>query len=206
MFKAIISYDELVKFLTEQTIRGNLKYIRVLLNGEDYLGKYIKRIILGQRNIVRCDAGIGRFTLDTDNNVYACPASFSYKELKVGTKDKLDFDKSAKLFKKQIDKNGCQKCDFRNICGGECLIEKLLSKGINKTICEYKKHLILLAMCFVMEVGERNYLSFEDLHKFCIEIDNRRKLDKNLNLFLKEHQEYNFIEGKEIYDKKTKKY
>ena len=204
--KWLDSYDDLVKFLTEQTIRGNLKYIRVLLNGEDYLGKYIKRIILGQRNIVRCDAGIGRFTLDTDNNVYACPASFSYKELKVGTKDDLDFDKSSKLFNKQIYKDGCQKCDFRNICGGECQIEKLLSKGINKIMCEYKKHLILLAIYFVMEVGEHNLLSFDELHKFCIEIDNRRKLDKDLDKFLKEHKEYNFIEGKKKYDEQEKKY
>ncbi len=133
--KWLESYDELVLFLTDQTIRGNLKYIRVLLNGEDYLGKFIKRIILGQRNIVRCDAGIGRFTLDDDGNVYACPASFGIKQLKVGTKDNLDYKKSSKLFENQIKKDGCQKCDFRNICGGECQIERI-HHTLN--ICRYR--------------------------------------------------------------------
>ena len=190
----------------DKSIRGNLKYIRVLLNGEDYLGKYIKRIVLGQRNVVRCDAGLARFTLDDDGNVYTCPAAFKMDKLKIGTKDKLDFDKSSKLFEEQIEKNGCQKCDFRNICGGECQIEKILSRGINKTMCKYKSHLILLSMYFVLEVGEHNYLSFKEIYDFCVEIDNRRKIDINLDVYLKEHPEYNFIVGKRIYDENEKKY
>ena len=204
--KWLDSYNELVIFLTDQTIRGNLKYIRVLLNGEDYLGKFIKRIVLGQRNIVRCDAGIGRFTLDDDGSVYACPASFGIKQLKVGTKDSLDLKKIEKLFESQIKKDGCQKCDFRNICGGECQIERILSKGINKVMCKYKSHLILLSMYFVAEVIEHNTLSFKEIRDFCIEIDNRRKLDKDLDKFLKEHPKYNFIDGKLIYDNEYKKY
>lgn len=204
--KWLESYDELVNFLTEQTIRGNLKYIKTILNGEDYLGKYIKRIILGQRNVVRCDAGLGRFTLDDDGNVYTCPAAFEIEELKVGTSDKLDLNKCSNLFKEQIEKNGCQKCDFRNICGGECQIEKNLSKGINKTMCKYKSHLILLSMYFVLEVGKHNYLSFKEIYDFCVEIDNRRKLDKNLLKFLENHKEYNFIAGKKVYDSQEKKY
>lgn len=200
------SYDELVKYLTEQTIRGNLEYIRIILNGEDYLGKYIKRIVLGQRNVVRCDAGLGRFTLDDDGNVYACPAAFKMNELKVGTKDKLDFNKSSMLFNEQIEKEECQKCDFRNICGGECQIEKILSKGINKTMCKYKIHLILLSMFFVVEVAEHNYLSFKEIYDFCIEIDNRKRLNNDLVFFLNEHPEYNFIEGKRAFDKEFKKY
>lgn len=204
--KWLDSYDELVLFLTEQTIRGNLKYIKTILNGEDYLGKYIKRIILGQRNIVRCDAGIGRFTLDDDGNVYACPAAFNIKELIVGNKERIDYQKSEKLFKKQIDKKGCQSCDFRNICGGECQIERILSKGINKTMCKYKSHLILLAMYFANEVYKNNFLSFKELYSFCIEIDDRRRLDKKLELFLKNNPIYSFIEGKKIYDEKERKY
>lgn len=204
--KWLDNYDELVLFLTEQTIRGNLKYIKTILNGEDYLGKYIKRIILGQRNIVRCDAGIGRFTLDDDGNVYACPAAFNIKELIVGNKERIDYQKSEKLFKKQIDKKGCQSCDFRNICGGECQIERILSKGINKTMCKYKSHLILLAMYFANEVYKNNFLSFKELYSFCIEIDDRRRLDKKLELFLKNNPIYSFIEGKKIYDEKERKY
>ncbi len=34
----------------------------------------------------------------------------------------------------------------------------------------------------------------------------RRRIDKNLDKFLKEHPEYNFIDGKLIYDNEYKKY
>ena len=204
--KWLDSYNQLVIFITNQTIKGNLKYIRTLLNGEDYLGKFIKRIVLGQRNIVRCDAGIGRFALDDDGNVYSCHAAFKIKQLRVGTINDLNFNKMSKLFSKQIKKEGCRKCDFRNICGGECQIQLHLSKGINKTMCKYKTHLILLAMYFVNEVICLNKISFKEIYDFCIEIDNRRKLDYKLNLFLQQHPHYNFIEGKKKYDQKEKKY
>lgn len=204
--KWLESYDELTLFLKEETIRGNLKYIKIILNGEDYLGKFIKRIVLNQRNIIRCDAGLSRFTLDDDGNVYACPAAYRIKELRVGSKNLLDLNRSSKLFKKQIGKKGCESCAFRNICGGECQIERILSHGINKTMCKYKSYLILLAMYFTEEVARCNALSFKEIYNFCIEVDSRRRLDKKLNSFLKEHPEYSFIDGKRIYDERNKKY
>lgn len=200
------SYNELIVFLKNQTIRGNLKYIKTILNGDDYLGKFIKRIVLRQRNIIRCDAGIGRFTLDDDGYVYACPASCKNQTLRVGTKDKLYLDKVSLLFSNQIRKDGCQKCDFRNICGGECQVEQIFSKGINKVMCKYKSHLVLLAIYFVNEVAENNSLSFEEIYNFCIDVDNRRRLDNHLQEFLAKHPEYSFVEGKKIYDKIVHKY
>lgn len=50
------------------------------------------------------------------------------------------------------------------------------------------------------------FTSFDEFHKFCIEIDSRRKLDKDLDKILKEHKKYNFIEGKKIYEEQEKKY
>lgn len=202
----LASYDELVLFLASETIRGNLKYIRILLNGEDYLGKFIRRMVLGQRNIIRCDAGLSRFCLDDDGKIYSCPAAFSEESLCVGNKDSINFKQSEALFKKQLNKKGCGTCVFRNICGGECQLEKILSKGINKTMCKYKSHLILLSMYFVNEVHEHNSLSFKEIYDFCIEVENRKKIDINLERFLKNNPQYSFIEGKRIYDKQEKKY
>ena len=179
------SYDELVTFLLKESIRGNLKYIKILLNGEDYLGKFIKRIFLGQRCIIRCDAGIGRFALDEDGKIYACPASFKLNKMLVGDSDRFFSKKIAKLFDIQRKKDGCQKCDFRHFCGGECLIEKTISKGINKTMCKYKTHLILLAMFFASELWNNNHVSYVEIYNFCVEVDNRRKLDKELNIYFR---------------------
>ena len=38
-------YDKLTLFLIEESLKGNHKYIKTLLNGDDYFGKFIKRII-----------------------------------------------------------------------------------------------------------------------------------------------------------------
>ena len=61
-------------------------------------------------------------------------------------------------------------------------------------------------MYFVKEVSINNYLSFKELFNFCLEIENRRRIDKNLKLFLEKHSEYNFIEGKKAYDSLNKRY
>ena len=41
---------------------------------------------------------------------------------------------------------------------------------------------------------------------FTKEVGSRNKLNKELDKFLKEHPEYNFIEGKKIFDNLYKKY
>ena len=45
-----------------------------------------------------------------------------------------------------------------------------------------------------------------NLLDFTKEVGSRNKLDKELDKFLKEHPEYNFIEGKKIFDNLNKKY
>ena len=73
-------------------------------------------------------------------------------------------------------------------------------------MCKYKSHLILLSIYFVNEVHEHNSLSFKEIYDFCIEVENRKKIDINLERFLKSNPQYSFIEGKRIYDKQEKKY
>ena len=47
--KWLLEYEKLTLFLLDECISGNDKYIKVLLNGDDYFGKFIKRILTGQR-------------------------------------------------------------------------------------------------------------------------------------------------------------
>ena len=105
-----------------------------------------------------------------------------------------------------MNRNYCKDCSVKYICGGECLIEKTLSKGNNKLMCKYKKHLILLSMYFVITLQNKNNLEFMKLLDFTKEVGSRNKLDKELAKFLKEHPEYNFIEGKKVFDNLNKKY
>ena len=41
---------------------------------------------------------------------------------------------------------------------------------------------------------------------FTKEVGSRNKLDKELDKFLKEHPEHNFIDGKKVFDNLNKKY
>ncbi len=200
------SYDELVEALIKESVDGNLRRIKILLNGEDYLGKFIHRIVLNQRTLLRCDAGLSRFVLDDGGEIYACPASFGKKDFLLGIDFKIDFEKSEVLFKNQVNPSECANCDFRHFCGGECPLEKSLSGGVNQVMCLYKSHLILLAMYFALTLYEHNKESFFQIRDFCEEVDQRKKLDRKLMSFLEVNPQLTFTEGEKVFDSLEKRY
>ncbi|MCK4551563.1 MAG: hypothetical protein KAU02_01505 [Tenericutes bacterium] len=55
-------YTILYKYILQKTLKGKLDHLSVLLNGDDYFGKFIQRIILNHKVSTRCDAGLGRFS------------------------------------------------------------------------------------------------------------------------------------------------
>ncbi|MBE6143884.1 MAG: radical SAM protein [Erysipelotrichaceae bacterium] len=199
-------YNKLILFLLGQSIKGDNKYIFKLLNGDDYFGKFLKRTILGQRVLIRCDGGLSRISLDNDGNLYSCPSAFTLEKFKVGRFNNLDINKQKELLDIQNDRYQCALCSFKYICGGECMIEKELSKGVNAIMCKYKKHLILLAMYFTYKLLINNKKSFDELVEFLKEVEARKKIDKNLIKFLNENPHYSFVEGKKKYDIINKKY
>lgn len=205
--KWLIEYDKLTAFLIDECInKSNDKYIKILLNGDDYFGKFIKRILTKQRAHIRCDGGLSRVSLNDDNNVYICPSAFNYNEFKIGDIKEINKEDQRKIFNEQIEKDGCFNCSVKYLCGGECLIEKRLSNGNNRLMCKYKKHLILLSIYFALTLIERNYPMFIHISNFARSTLVRYKKDEELDNFLKEHPEYSFTKGKEIFDNLYKKY
>ena len=205
--KWLVEYDKLTVFLLyECIINSNDKYIKMLLNGDDYFGKFIKRVLTNQRVHLRCDGGLSRMSLNDDGNVYICPSAFSYDELKVGDINRINKERQRKIFDEQIEKEHCKGCSVKYLCGGECLIEKRLSSGNNRLMCKYKKHLILLSLYFALTLIERNYPMYIHISNFAKSTLVRYKKDEELEKFLKEHPEYNFVDGKEVFDKLFKKY
>ena len=61
-------------------------------------------------------------------------------------------------------------------------------------------------MYFVLELVDKNYPMFVHIRQFAQSTLVRYQKDKELDKFLKEHPEYNFVEGKEIFDREYKKY
>lgn len=200
------SYDELVKALINEVLADDIRRTKILLNGEDYFGKFLHRVILNQRTILRCDAGLSRFALDKDGVIYACLASSLMDEFSIGKCFDVDFSKSKEMFDNQTNSPLCHECDFRYLCGGECPVEKRLSNGINKIMCRYKSHLILLSIYFALTLFERNQNTFFELRDFCLEVNARKKLDNKLMMFLDENPQLSFTEGKKIFDSLQKRY
>ena len=61
-------------------------------------------------------------------------------------------------------------------------------------------------MYFDITLQNKNIFEFMKLLDFTKEVRSRNKINKELDIFLKEHPEYNFIEGKKIFDNLNKKY
>ena len=133
--KLFSEYEKLIIFLYKRTINEDYKYLFSLLNGDDYLGKYIYRIIINQSYLTRCDAGTGRFFLSTDGNIYPCPALYNDNSFIIGSiNDGLFDNKIVELWNlKNIKPSRCKKCYAKFICGGECIA---LSRMVNKNTYE----------------------------------------------------------------------
>lgn len=199
-------YDELSDFLLDSSVNGDIRYLKTIINGDDYFGKFIKRVFLGTKVVNRCDGGLSRLALDSNGAVYPCPSSFPFEELRLGTPYCLNTNKMSELFEKQLSNKECLSCDVRHLCGGECMVERLLSNGNNKFMCQYKRHLIHLSIEFYLTLRSANSVVFDKVKSFCKEVCRRSKRDDNLYRFLKDHPSLSFSEAKKLFDEQSKRY
>lgn len=195
-------YDSLTLFLRENFKNNDLKYIKILLNGDDYFGKFMYRCLMNYRTLNRCDAGVSRFAVDGDGKIYNCaPMSISkYNQSNLNSFDNL---------KKQVDRlmNECRKCSFKYICGGECEVVHKMHNKNDKIMCKFKKHLIINAVYIsIISKNILNNITYSELIDFCIEKSNREYQDKELKKFLNKHKQYSFVEGKKVFDSINRRY
>ncbi len=153
-------YDELVKFILNKTLGGDLKYLFAIINGDDYFGKFLRRTALNISVYGRCDAGIGRFALANDGKIYCCPAAVGMSEGVMGDSENgIRQSRIQSMWLKQ--KNAvCEKCFARPSCGGECKIAAYNRGGtfdcIDSAMCKIKRRLRLLSMYFCDELKEKS--------------------------------------------------
>jgi uncharacterized protein len=137
------AYTKFNEFILLKTLHGNLDYLGALVNGDDYYGRFLLRVILNQKVASRCDAGLGRFSLTPDLRIMACPGSLGIDDLVVGSLDQgIDFIKVNKLWEMISGKKYCDGCEARFVCGGECMVESFYSSGntstVDRTMCALK--------------------------------------------------------------------
>jgi uncharacterized protein len=203
-------YTRLYEFLLSETMKGNLEYIAALLNGDDYFGKFLLRTILHHKVSTRCDAGIGRFSLTSDGNIYVCPGAIDIDELKIGTlKDGIDYMMRDKFWKQLTERKECKDCFARYVCGGECMVSSYYSTcSINKVdevMCNLKRHLYKLSLLFSSMMSVSPFLEY--LRNACLEKSKRFEEDVELSWLLSKYDgEYTFNELKKVKDEKYNDY
>lgn len=194
-------YDDLSVKILDEVGGGDTSTLFCLMNGEDYFGRYLNRAIGGFRTPIRCDAGISRFAFDVEGRLYSCP----------GMSADVSFSKDYSFLHKQdltvmLKAQICKDCEFKLLCGGECEIVLLQKGKVDDTLCDFRKHLILLSL-FISEKIRLNYPDiFNELRKFSYEKLNRNLINPELESYLKSNPTKPFTQAKREFDKLFKKY
>ncbi|MBI9008762.1 MAG: SPASM domain-containing protein [Tenericutes bacterium] len=189
------SYTELYEFLLKQTTKGNLEYLSAILNGDDYFGKFLLRSILCIKVTTRCDAGVGRFSLAPDGLIYACPGAIDISELVIGSLEKgIEKEKRDFLWNTLVNRNKCQDCYAKFVCGGECFVNAYYStKSITEkddVMCELKRHLFKLSLAFNHYLKQMECYSV--VIRGCVEKTKRFDEEKEVTNFLKRNPNVSF--------------
>jgi uncharacterized protein len=205
-------YTRLYERVLHRTLKGNLDDLGILLNGDDYFGKFILRVILNHKVGTRCDAGLGRFSLTPERKIIACPGSIGIKEMELGTLDiGINHERMNHFWSIQTERKQCQECEARYVCGGECMVvsyykDKRLD-SVDEVMCQLKKHLFELAVKFKFELILQNEGLFKTIYDGCQIKANRFQEDLDLSNTLKRRNgQYTFLELKKIKDNDYQKY
>ncbi|MBU1145855.1 MAG: 4Fe-4S cluster-binding domain-containing protein [Firmicutes bacterium] len=199
-------YTKLNQYLLRKTLAGNLNDVGILLNGDDYFGKFLTRVILNQKVLTRCDTGVGRMSLTADNKIVSCPGAIGIPELEIGTLNEgFDDKKIENIWSTLSNKSKCSDCEANFVCGGECLVVSYYSHnridGFDLVMCNLKKHLFYLAVLFKFAILNHSLDLYEILYEGCQTKTKRFDEDLELKAVLsKTNNQYSFQELKNVKD------
>lgn len=113
------SYDKFVKWIYKQAVGGNIKYFDALLSSEVFFTKFLKVTIRPLRLYYRCSAVVSSFAVDGKENIIVCLAFAGNRDGILGTLDTGFDEKKKRKFEQPTE-----------------------------AMCELKKYLIQLSICF----------------------------------------------------------
>jgi len=158
-------YTELNNAMLSELQKGDITLISMILNDNDYYGKFLKRLLSRTPVIYRCGAGKNKVSICANGDVYPCDSFVGIDEFKLGNiffaPDKSKFEK---FYEFSIYENpSCKKCWIRHLCGGDCYHNSyLVNNCVNQPdniICKLNKHLAILAMEVLIEIENNVVLS-----------------------------------------------
>lgn len=107
-----------------------------------------------------CGAGQNYLMIDSKNQVFTCPWDINEPQSRVGDGSYLSSESLKKYEGYLIEKNNCQSCWARNLCGGGCMYIHKKSTGsknkVSEVFCERTRFLISQALLYyVLSSNER---------------------------------------------------
>lgn len=130
--------------------------------GEDALrkiaifGKYFDALDNQVRIDSHCGSGKSLLSMDSRAQMYPCPLEVGHKDEALGYVNELNTERLSSLQQPFIEKNNCQSCWARFLCGGGCLYShKSLTGSKHKkhtNFCERTRGLIALSILYYEKV------------------------------------------------------
>lgn len=144
---------------------GDLYFI---INNYDTFGKIIKRLLVGEKVLYRCQAGKNKFSFTADGDVYPCDSFVGQEEYKIGNifSNQLNDAVRKRFYNMSVDElQGCNICEFRYLCGGDCYYNKIFNDQ-NYLYCELQKYLCVLAVDLIYNIMNNNSEMYAKLVSF----------------------------------------
>ena len=157
-------YIELVEFLINKTIEGDLRYLKVILSERDFLGRYILRLMFRKRIVYRCDAAKSQICVLANGDIYPCDISCGTPKLKIGNINNtppINPELQKPYFDQAVTvKDTCKNCWAKLLCGGGCYYSAYLKNQTiykpDHVICELIRFVIELSIVFINEIKFKN--------------------------------------------------
>jgi radical SAM protein with 4Fe4S-binding SPASM domain len=155
-------YASLACALVEWALRGSFDQMSAIMNWGDLMGRFLLRVVLGERTGKRCHAGLTDISVSPDGRLSACSNVAQVRNQFIGGLDApppLGGEHTG-LCKLVTDIEYCSECWSRLFCGGPChaLLPAKDGSGDSRDSlrqeCELIRHLVELAMWMCTELSD----------------------------------------------------
>ncbi len=161
------NYFKFAEYLIQHCKRGNYEYLKAILVPFDFFGRFLMRVFMRDRAIIkRCPGGERIFSVRNNGDIYPCDSFNGMDAFKMGNLKDKTFDKSVFVPEKVTEAERCKNCWARYLCGGVCSYTAYINSGLEESAsdaeCELEKYLIMLS-CYLWSELKRN-VSEDDIN------------------------------------------
>lgn len=156
------SYRKFFRYLLDEGKKKNLEPLFTMLQPLDYAGRFLLRVFLADRVIVkRCGSGEHIFSVSDDASVYPCDSFNGIRQFEIANLQEGQHNRAGYHVPFVTEENeafGCNRCWARYLCGGICQYVQYLNHYEHNDVtwmeCGLAKFLIESAILFWQEARQ----------------------------------------------------